>query len=219
MDNSLFYIQTCHTMFMRKYKNILLGLFLLGILSYFFWPEEPPRYPTNGSTVVVFGDSLAEGVGATAGYDIASRLASALPYEVVNLGVSGDTTADGLNRIDSLLAADPRVVVLLLGGNDAIRKLPVKDTFANLSSIIEQIQASGAAVILVGEPGGLYGSQYENEYERLAKEYRTFYVSNILSGLIGKTGYMSDYIHPNDAGYEKAAARIIPVVKEAMSEK
>lgn len=201
---------------MQKYQSILLGLLLLGIGTYIPWPEEPPLYPTTGSTVVVFGDSLAKGVGASNGGDIASRLSSTLPYEVINLGVSGDTTADGLNRIDSLLAADPRVVVLLLGGNDAIRRLPIEDTFTNLANIIRQIQASGAAVVLVGEPGGFYGSRYEDEYERLAKEYRTFYVPNILSGLIGKTEYMSDYIHPNDAGYAKATERILPVVEAAM---
>jgi acyl-CoA thioesterase-1 len=200
----------------KAYLLIVFFLVVLGLL-YFLWPDEPPQYPTAGSTIVVFGDSLAQGVGATSGHDIASLLDAALEPPVINLGESGDTTHDALGRIDSLLDTDPRVVVLMVGGNDAIRKLPIEDTFANLATIIEQVHASGAAVILVGEPGGLLSSQYEEEYERLAETYHTFYVSNILSGLIGQPEFMSDYIHPNNAGYEKAAARILPVVQEAIS--
>ena len=74
----------------------------------------------------------------------------------------------------------------------------------------------GAAVVLVGEPGGLYGGRYPKEYERLAKTYRTFYVENILSGLIGRDEYMADTIHPNDAGYRMAAGRILPMVEAAL---
>jgi lysophospholipase L1-like esterase len=166
----------------------------------------------------VFGDSLAAGTGATPGGDIASRLSDQLGTTVINLGTPGDTTATGLARVDTLLATDPRIVIILLGGNDAIQKLPIEQTFSNLASLIERIQATGAAFILVGEPGALYGNRYEKEYERLAKIYRTFYVSNILSGLIGRSEYMSDYIHPNDAGYEKATARILPVVQKALGD-
>ncbi len=195
---------------------IFISITLLFLGAWFFWPSPAPLLPTAGSTVVIFGDSLAAGTGATPGGDIASQLSERLGTPVINLGVPGDTTADGLARVDTLLATDPRVVIILLGGNDAIKKLPVEQTFADLASLIERIQATGAAVVLVGEPGALYGSRYDEEYERLAETYRTSYVSNILSGLIGRAEYMSDYIHPNDAGYEKAAERILPVVNEAL---
>jgi len=201
---------------MKRAFSILLPIAIVLWITILIWPNPEPIYPTAGSTVVVFGDSLAFGTGASAGNDIASQLTAGLNQKVLNLGVPGNTTADGLARIDELLAVDPRVVVIMLGGNDTIRRVPVAETFANLAQIIEQIQASGAAVILVGAPGGLYGKQYDKEYERLAKEYRTFYVSNILSGLIGKTEYMSDSIHPNDIGYKKATERILPIVKEAL---
>ena len=182
------------------------------------WPEKPPHLPTAGTSIIVFGDSLAAGVGATAGNDIASHLTVALNRKVVNMGVPGDTTTDGLARVEKLLAADPRVVIILLGGNDALKQVPIETTFSNLAQIIELVAKHVAAVVLVGEPGGLYGNQYDKAYEQLAEEYRTFYVSNILSGLIGRTQYMSDYIHPNDAGYEIATSRILPVVREALSE-
>ncbi|NCN11909.1 hypothetical protein GW937_01150 [Candidatus Kaiserbacteria bacterium] len=193
---------------------IVASILLFG--GWFFWPNPTPLLPTAGTTVVMFGDSLAAGTGATLGGDIASRLSTHLEMPVRNLGVPGDTTATGLARANTLSAVDPRVVIVLLGGNDALKKVPIKETFSNLASLIEYIQSIGATVILVGEPGGLYGNSYEKEYERLAKKYRTFYIPNILSGLIGRTEYMSDYIHPNDAGYEKATARILPVVNTAL---
>lgn len=197
---------------------IIAGVALLLISTIIsWWPEPVPRYPTSGSSVVVFGDSLAAGVGAKTGNDIAGRLAMNVSVPVYNLGVAGDTTADALARLDAVVAKDPRVVVILLGGNDAIQQRPVADTFADLEEIIVHIQDRGAAVVLVGEPGGLYGSQYETAYEELARAHRTFYVSNILAGLIGRSEYMYDYIHPNDAGYARALERIQPVVIDALT--
>ena len=193
-----------------------IGLILLVTLL--FWPAYTPQYPTTGSTVVVFGDSLAAGIGATSGNDIVGHLERDLGQTVINLGVSGDTTADGLARMDRLLATDPRVVVILLGGNDALKKVPIKTVFQNLEEIVKTLTDRGIGVVLVGEPGGLSSKSYEKEYEKIAKKYRTFYVSNILSGLIGRAEYMSDAIHPNDRGYALAAARITPVVKDPLSE-
>lgn len=198
--------------------HIFVAVTLLLLGGWFFWPSPPPLLPTAGTAIVIFGDSLAAGIGATTGGDIASRLSAQLASPVLNLGIPGDTTADGLARVDTLLDTDPRIAIILLGGNDAIKKLPIEQTFTNLAAIIERVQAAGAAVILVGEPGALYGSRYEDEYERLAKTYRTFYIPNILFGLIGRTEYMSDYIHPNDAGYARAAERILPVIKEALGD-
>ena len=200
-----------------KPSRLLPLIAILALLAWWLWPEEPPRYPTAGSTVVVFGDSLAAGTGASASGDIASRLEAQLGREVINLGVPGDTTADGLARTETVLAADPHVVIMILGGNDAIRRTPIEETFSNLAEMITQFHKAGAAVILVGAPGGFYGNQYEKEYERLAKTHRTFYLPNILSGLIGRSEYMSDLVHPNDAGYAIAAERLLPLVTEALS--
>lgn len=201
-------------------NKFYVALSLIGIVicsSIIFWPEPQPQLPITGSTIVVFGDSLAKGVGSSAGNDIANLIAKSVTYPVINLGVSGDTTASGLVRIDEVIQANPRVVVILLGGNDALQRVPIETTFANLSLIIERIQAHGAAIILVGVPGGLYGNRYEREYAQLAKKYRTFYVSNILSGLLGQAAYMSDYIHPNDAGYIQATSRILPEIEKALA--
>ena len=79
---------------------------------------------------------VAAGVGATGSGDIASRLSAHFDEPVINLGVSGDTTTDGLARIDDVLASDPKVVIVLLGGNDAIKRVPMETIFSNLEQII-----------------------------------------------------------------------------------
>jgi acyl-CoA thioesterase-1 len=193
---------------------IAIGTALVAAVT-LWWTRGPSitNYPTAGTNIIIFGDSLAWGQGSTDGGDIASRLSRQFDLSVLNLGVSGDTTADGLARIEQVLEQDPHVVIVLLGGNDALRKVPVETTFANLTQIIEQLQAAGAAVLLVGEPGGLYGSRYPKMYEGLAKQYGVAYVPNILHGLIGRAEYMSDAIHPNDAGYAVAADRIAPLLQ------
>ncbi len=201
-----------------KWK-ILAAFVLLGAISWLLISNgTTPNLPTEGTSIVVFGDSLAEGVGADRGKDISSLLSERINQPIINLGVSGNTTADGLARVETLLQADPKVVIILLGGNDAIRRIPVEETFLNLKRIIEKINQSGAAVILVAEPGGLYGNQYEKEYERLAEELKTFYIPNILSGIIGRPEFMSDYIHPNSTGYEMMVEKIEPVLREALGE-
>lgn len=195
---------------------LLAGMALLTGLVFWYMSRPTPQVATGGSTVVVFGDSLAAGVGSTSGGDIASLLEAELGQPVVNLGVSGDTTADALLRLDEVLAADPAVVVVMLGGNDALQQVPIEQTFANVVIIIERLYAVGTAVVLVGEPGGLFDRQFEREYKRVAETYRTFYVSNILEGLIGRPEYMSDLVHPNDAGYRQAVLRILPEVEKAL---
>ncbi len=199
-------------------KSIIFILTIISLAAVFlFWSGESARYPTGGTNIVVFGDSIAAGVGASAGKDITGRLTTSLNTEVINLGVSGDTTGEALLRIEKLIETDPKIAVIIVGGNDAIRKLPIEETFLNLEKIIVRLEEHGTAVVLVGEPGGLYGNRYEKEYERLAKKHRTFYVSNILSGLIGRTQYMSDYIHPNDQGYEIVTERILLVLQDILA--
>jgi len=207
---------------MSNLKRLSLGLFVfVGIVGIFVWfTNKSPHvtnYPTAGTTIILFGDSLAWGQGASEGHDIASLLSKRLGRAVLNLGVPGDTTADGLKRINDMLTHDPRVVIMLLGGNDALQHVPIEQTFANLATIIEHIQASGAAVLLVGEPGGLYGSRYPKEYEALATRYGVAYIPNILHGLFGRATYMSDLIHPNDAGYAIATDRIEPILRDLLT--
>ncbi len=190
-----------------------LGIALIGGLIFFFTAHTPIRnLDSSGTTIVAFGDSLIYGVGATQGHDVISLLSQKIGQPIINKGVSGNTTIDGLARIDQVLAENPKIVILLLGGNDYLRKIPLETTFANLGTIIEKIHAQGSAVLVLGVRGGLLRDTYGSHFEKLADTYQTGFVPNVLDGLIGTPELMADTIHPNDAGYAKMAEKIEPVL-------
>src|SRR5579871_6182644 len=120
-------------------------------------PSKPasPAVTDNRPVIVAFGDSLTAGFGAEPGNSYPDFLqkdvdAAGLAWHVVNMGVSGDTTTDGANRLSEVLAAKPRVVILEFGGNDGLRGLPIETTRANLVQMVETLEAAGATVILAG---------------------------------------------------------------------
>lgn len=175
------------------------------------------NYPSQGQDILAFGDSLVQGVGASnQDNNFVSFLSARVALPIINLGVSGDTTADGIARLSELDKYNPKIILLLLGGNDHLRKVPIGETFINLGKIIENIQARGAVVILLGVKGNLFGDKFEPEFEKLRDKYHTAYVSNVLDGLFGNTKYMSDTIHPNDIGYKMIADRIYPVLLKVL---
>jgi lysophospholipase L1-like esterase len=188
---------------------------LIG-LYYFFHTEPIANYPSRGTEIIAFGDSLVEGVGSTPGNDFVSLLSKKVGRPIVNLGISGNTTADGTSRIDTLNQYQPKIVILVLGGNDYLKKIPITETRKNLEFIIENIQARGAIVLLVGVQGGILNDHFDKEFKNLRDKYHTAFVSNILSGLVGHTQYMSDIVHPNDAGYRMMAERIYPILTQLL---
>lgn len=201
----------------RQWAFLGLAILVMAPVAYFiFRGDNITNYPPKNQTIVAFGDSLVEGVGASAGNDFVSVVARTLGKEIINRGKSGDTTADGLARIDDVLAEDPGIVIVLLGGNDALRRVPKKDTFANLGAIIERLQATGAVVVLLGVRGGILGDGYAEDYETLAETYHTAYVSNVLEGLITNPEFMHDGIHPNDQGYAIVAGRVAEVLQTVL---
>lgn len=191
---------------------LIIGLFL------FFRKEAITNYPPKGDTILVFGDSLVSGVGASEGKSFVSLLGVSLKRPILNLGVPGDTTQSGLTRIGESLELKPDIVLILLGGNDALKNIPKEKTERNLISIVEKFQAGGAVVVVLGVRGGLFGDPYDGMYKRVAKDTGSLLVSDVLDGLFGDRRYMSDAIHPNDAGYERIANRIIPIIQELLSD-
>lgn len=173
------------------------------------------NYPSSGKTIIAFGDSLVQGIGATAGNDFPSVLSKLIGESIINMGVSGNTSADGLARIEEVKAQDPKVVLVLFGGNDFLRKVPLKETFQNIDDIVAKLQDSGAVVVLLGVRGGILSDQYDTYFEDIAEKRGALYVPNVLSGLITHNEFMSDGIHPNDKGYRKIAEKIYPVLKKA----
>ncbi len=203
------------------YRRILFVIFVfiaVVFIAYFFLREGETitNYPPKNQKVVAFGDSLIEGVGSTEGNDFVSVISRRLGVGIINKGKSGDTTGAALLRVDDVLVEEPGVVIVLLGGNDALRRIPKKETFENLGTIIERFQSAGAVVVLLGVRGGILSDGYESDYHSLSKKYRTAYVSNILDGLIGNPQYMYDGIHPNDQGYIIVADRVAEVLQKVM---
>jgi acyl-CoA thioesterase-1 len=138
---------------------------------------------------------------------------------VVNLGVNGDTTGGGLNRLSDVLGLKPRIVIVELGANDGLRGLPVEATRANLEQIIQGLQGAGARVILSGmtlPPN--YGAEYIRSFEQifvdLARQYRTPRIPFFLEGVAPNRSLMlPDGLHPNAAGYRIVADHVWKVLK------
>jgi lysophospholipase L1-like esterase len=122
----------------------------------------------------------------------------------------------GLARLDSVIAREPSVAIVLLGGNDYLRKVPIDDTFSNLRTIITRLQESGAVVLVVGIRGGLLSDGFADRFSDLADETGSAHVPDALRGLVADSRYMFDAIHPNDAGYARLAERIRPTLEKLM---
>ena len=202
-----------------KYQIPILSILLAAFAAYgfFYFKTEPiANYPSRGTDIIAFGDSLVEGVGATDGNDFVSLLSQKIGQPIVNLGRAGDTTADGVARIGQLDAYTPKVVLLLLGGNDYLRKIPMSDTRKNLEALIQNIQARGAIVLLLGVRGGILNDRFAAEFTDLRDTYHTAFVPDVLRGLLGNGQYMADALHPNAAGYKIIAERVYPILAEVV---
>jgi acyl-CoA thioesterase-1 len=183
------------------------------IYTKFFKTGGIKNYPSAGKDIVAFGDSLIFGQGASnADKNFVSLLSGRIDERIINLGIPGNTTQNALDRINELERYNPKVVILLLGGNDYLQKVPIEQTFKNLGEIIQKIQSKGSVVLLLGVRGGLLNDKFDTEFEKISSKYHTAYVSDVLSGLITNMQYMSDAVHPNDLGYQKIADRVYPVL-------
>ena len=199
---------------------IAVGLALLSS-PWACWSGNPrAARPTGGTTVIAFGDSLVAGRGARSGRDFVSLLSDSLGVPIINAGRSGDTTRAAVSRLRSdVLSRDPRVAIVLLGGNDFLRRVPIDETFANLTTIVDELRSRGTAVVLVGVSVGLLNDPYAARYEALAQQTSAALVPDILGGIMGHADLMSDAIHPNEQGYEIIAERLEPVLRELLIEK
>jgi len=174
--------------------------------------------------VVVLGDSIAEGYGVAQGRsfpdDVQRRLdKTGYKYHVVNLGVSGDTTTGGLNRLNYALSLKPQVLVIELGGNDGLRGVPVAQTKSNLEQMIVRAKKAGSQVLLAGMTlppnyGPDYIRNFEGMYKDLAARYKVplipFLMSAIREQYDVRPGLMQrDGIHPTAEGHELIADTVM----------
>jgi acyl-CoA thioesterase-1 len=187
--------------------------------------------PVLRPRIVVLGDSLSAGFGLPAPQAFPAVLQrkvdeAGYAYEVVNMGVSGDTSAGGLSRLDWALDGDVRLLVVALGGNDGLRGLPPDELAANLGAIVDRARARHIAVLLCGMEsppnfGVSYTSQFRDVYRRLARDKRVELLPFLLEGVAGNPSLnQADGIHPNEEGARRVAdlvwARLRPML-DAMS--
>lgn len=193
--------------------------------------QAPPASQVRVQTrprVVVLGDSLTAGLGLPVDDAYPSLLqkwidADGLRYEVVNAGVSGDTSAGGLSRLDWALDGDVRVLVVALGGNDALRALPVEELQQNLSAIIERAQAKGIQVVLAGMEaprnfGRDYDVRFHQVYPDVAKRYHVPLVPFLLQDVAGiERLNQRDGIHPTAEGAQILARNVWNVLRPLLA--
>lgn len=196
----------------RDIRPALIAAVTVALIA-IIWMLRPSAAITNldskGSAVIAFGDSLTAGYGAGPGEDYPSRLAQAVGVSVTNAGLSGETTESAAARLDAdVLAQDPRIVIVGLGGNDFLRRVPIATTEANLRDIVRRIQGAGAMVVLLGFRFPGLNANYEDMYERVAREQGCLLIEKSLAGVLTDPSLKSDEIHPNGRGYALMAERM-----------
>lgn len=206
-------------------KNMLSRRDLLQYTAALCWlaacKRHTPQYSRlpHGSTVLALGDSLTMGYGVSKAQSYPAQLAQITAWQVINGGVSGDTSAQALARLPALMQQSPKLVLVSIGGNDFLRCVPENLTRANISQIIETIQAAHVPVVLVAIPyftlGALVGSVSEHQlYDDLAQQYRIPLLKGAWADILGQEKLRSDQIHANAAGYRLFAEKMAAFLQQ-----
>jgi acyl-CoA thioesterase I len=174
-----------------------------------------------GATVLVLGDSISYGTGANPGEDYPTLLAATSGWKVINAGVPGDTSANGLERLPALLDEHtPQFVMIELGGNDFLQQIPRDQTTSNLRAILTQVKAKGIPAALIAVPafnpvGAALGNLADSPiYEQIGKETDTPVVTDVLADVLSKNALKSDPIHPNADGYRKVGETLTTALRK-----
>ena len=205
-------------------KNSLRSVFI-GLLLIFFISNV---YAENSLKVMLYGDSLMAGYGLPQNENLASELTrnfkeSNPSLTFINASISGNTSKNGLARVDWSLGDKPNIVILCLGANDMLRGLDPALINNNLDVIITKFKKNNAIVILAGmlspkSMGPDYQSAFDSIYPELSKKHSLIYMPFLLEGVaLEKELLLADYKHPNAKGIEVIAANLNPYIYEAIS--
>jgi acyl-CoA thioesterase-1 len=206
---------------MRGFKTLLSTVLLAVMVS-----ASPAL--AAAVKILALGTSLTQGYGLPPGTEFTVQLQAALKRDgmdatVTNAGVSGDTTAGGLARLDWSLADHPDAVILELGSNDMLRGIPPSETDKNLRAILDRLKADHIKVLLTGmhaqrNLGAEYVKEFDSIYPRLASDYHVLFYPFILDGVaLNPKLNQADGMHPNPAGVKVIVARILPFVKKLVA--
>ena len=183
--------------------------------------KPPEQALPRGTRVLALGDSLTAGNGVTPAEAWPALLATRTGWEIINGGVSGDTSAGGLARLPDLLEENaPKLVFVTLGGNDMLRRVPKAETVANLNKILDMVAARGAKAVLLATPkptiaGAVFSSLSAAEFYRpIADAHKVPLIEDALAEVLSETNLKVDALHPNVAGHQLLNKKIIAALKK-----
>jgi acyl-CoA thioesterase I len=176
---------------------------------------------SQGATVLILGDSLSYGTGANAGEDYPSLLEKSTGWKVVNEGIPGDTSSQGLARLPNLLEEyKPQLLVIELGGNDLLGKMPVSELERNVKEIVLKAREQGVDSVLVAIPSvsplkaAIGGLSDHPIYKKISEETKTPLITEVFSEVLSDRDLKSDQIHPNAMGYQQVANKMHETLRE-----
>jgi len=192
---------------------------LLALLGSGCWEQTPRLAPLAPSALVLaFGDSLTYGTGADRDESYPARLEQLISRPVVNAGVPGEVTAEGLARLPQLLERyRPALLILCHGGNDLLRRTGEEQAAENLRAMIRLARAQGVEIVLLGVPKLDLGLAPPDYYAGIAAEFAIPYDGEALAEILADRSLKSDYIHPNAAGYRQLAEAVANLLTEAQA--
>ena len=177
-------------------------------------PQVPPL-GTN-DVILAFGDSLTHGTGASPAESYPAQLQSLISRKVVNAGVPGEVSADGLQRLPGMLEeTQPKLLILCHGGNDFLRKLSEAEAAANVRAMIKLAKDKGIGVVLVATPKPGFSISPPDFYAAIAKEFSIPFNDNALSSVLRDNALKSDLVHPNARGYTQIAETHAKLLKKS----
>lgn len=193
---------------MRSFLYVLTALLLLACSRI-----NLPPLPKEG-VILAFGDSLTYGTGAAAGEDYPAQLSRLIAHPVVNAGVPGETSAQGRARLGAVLdETQPKLVLLGLGGNDFLQRLPAEETQANLSAMLAELKSRKIPVVLLAVPKISLPPQPHPVFAKVAQQADVLVVEDEWTEILRKGSLKSDPVHPNAAGYAQFAQALAEFLK------
>lgn len=205
---------------------LIIGIFLIAVLNPGYSQTDKNQGSDNITTILCFGNSLTAGYNIDPAYAYPAVIERKLndsghAVEVINAGLSGETSAGGLDRINWILRQPIDIFILELGANDGLRGLPLEQTRKNLQAIINKVKAKypDAEIVIAGmmvppNMGEKYGSQFVKIYPDLARENNAQLIPFLLEGVGGDPSLnLPDGIHPNAEGHEIVAGNVLKIIK------